>query len=284
MTPRALTFRSPSGLVSPSTEQLVGDGADQVVEGLQGEGVAVGGQVAGTGELAGCRVVQLHIRGGLRRCFAALVFFGVELGGGLGDEPVGDDRSAADPVGELVVDPPGTGLGQASGLLGDASGLPGGDLAAAYSFPELGVAVRKVECVGHQVPRRGRGPAHRGGQGLRCERRHRGCPVATEGLIGGQDVQCRPAGGLDPGVGGGGVQDRPLVGQAEAADLDPAGLDLDGCGFGEHAGGVEVSDLDSLSGCRAHGTSQASTTDSRRPQKPLSTRVLRNCWKNFRQP
>ena len=46
-------------------------------------------------------------------------------------------------------------------------------------------------------------------------------------------------------------------------------------GFGggfEHAGGVEVADLVLLPDRGAHGSSQASTTDTRWPQNPLSTR------------
>ena len=41
--------------------ELVGDRAQQVVEGLQGGGVAVGGQVAGPGVVAGCGVGQLDV-------------------------------------------------------------------------------------------------------------------------------------------------------------------------------------------------------------------------------
>ncbi len=132
-----------------------------------------------------------------------------------------------------------------------------------------GSAPRPVSSPSRRPATRGRTPPPPGSRHHRATRRRPAPPS-------------RAARGLDPGVGGGGVQDGPLVGQQQAADLDPAGLDLDPCGFGEHAGGVEVSDLDPLPGCRAHGTTQASTTDSRRPQKPLSTRDLRNCWKNCR--
>ena len=43
-------------------EQLVGDGAEEVVEDLQGEGVAVRGEGAACGEVARGRVGQLHVR------------------------------------------------------------------------------------------------------------------------------------------------------------------------------------------------------------------------------
>ena len=63
-----------------------------------------------------------------------------------------------------------------------------------------------------------------------------------------------------------------MGGELELAERGAAfGLFGFGGGF-EHAGRVEVADLVLLPDCRAHGSSQASTTDTRRPQNPLSTR------------
>ena len=72
-----------------------------------------------------------------------LVGFGVVLGDGEGDQPVGDHgaEGAVGAGGEPVVDPAGAGQRQGVGLLGDPAGLPGGHLQALDSFPEQGEAV-----------------------------------------------------------------------------------------------------------------------------------------------
>ena len=81
-----------------------------------------------------------------------------------------------------------------------------------------------------------------------------------------------PGRSLDAGLGGGGVQDRPLVGQLELAQRRSSFGAFGLGGRFEHAGRVEVADLEPLPGYRAHGTSQASTSDTRTAQNPLSTR------------
>ena len=67
--------------------------------------------------------------GGLGVFFAFFLVLGVELGG-VGDEPVGDDRAegAVGALGELFVDPAGGVQGESTGLGGDPAGLPGGHL------------------------------------------------------------------------------------------------------------------------------------------------------------
>ena len=74
---------------------------------------------------------------------ALFLFFGVVLGDGQGDQPVGDDgaEAAVGAGGEPLVDPAGADQGQGVGLLGDPAGLPGRHLQAVDAFPEQGEAV-----------------------------------------------------------------------------------------------------------------------------------------------
>ena len=126
------------------------------------------------------------------------------------------------------------------GLAGDPAGLPGRHLQPTYTFPEQGEAVAQVEGVGDQLRPGRRGHAQREGERFRGERRHGGCPVTAERLVG---QQGRAAEGLDPGVGGGGVQVGPVGGELELAERGSSfGLFGLGGGF-EHTGGVEVADL-----------------------------------------
>ena len=54
-------------------------------------------------------------------------------------------------VSELVVDPAGSGVGEAVGLSGDAAGLPGRHLEAFEALPQEGMAVAQVEGVRDQL-------------------------------------------------------------------------------------------------------------------------------------
>src|SRR5215211_5967383 len=98
---------------------------------------------------------ELDVPGGLATVLTAGVVGGVEPSDGLGNQPVGDHGAAADPLGELVVDPACSCLREAPGLLDDAAGLPGRDDEATYPLPQLRVPVLHVHDVGHQVPCRG---------------------------------------------------------------------------------------------------------------------------------
>ena len=109
----------------------------------------------------------------------------------------------------------GAGLREAVGLAGDPAGLPGRHLEPADAFPEEGEAVAQVEGVGDQLCPGRRGDAEREGERFGGERGDRRGAVAAERLVG---QQGRPAGGLDAGVGGGGVQDGPVGGELELAE------------------------------------------------------------------
>ena len=135
-------------------------------------------------------------------------------------------------------------------------------------FQQQREPVAQVQGVGDQLCPGRRGHAQGERERLGGERRHQRGAVTAQRLVG---QQGRAAGGLDAGVGGGGVQDRPVVGQRSLrnAARRSASFGLDG-GF-EHAGGVEVADLVLLPDRGAHGTSQASTTDTRGRESPVST-------------
>ena len=186
----------------------------------------------------------------------------------LGDETVDDHRAAGAAVGELFVDPDRGGLGEAVGLAGDPAGLPGRHLQPGHAFPEKREPVAQVEGVGDQLCPGRRGHAQRQRERFGGERRHGRGAVAAERLVG---QEGGTAEGLDPGVGGGGVEVGPVGGELELAERGSSfGLFGLGGGF-EHAGGVEVADLVLLPDRGAHGTSQASTTDTRGRESPVST-------------
>ena len=79
-----------------------------------------------------------------------------------------------------------------------------------------------------------------------------------------------------------GLQHRPLVGQPQ---LEHRGAAFGSFGLGggfEDTGGVEVLDLELLDGCRAHGSIQAATTDTRAGPEPLVHRDSRANVAGFR--
>ena len=114
----------------------MGDRTDLVVERLEDQGVAGGFEVGGAEEVGGLGVGEGDVPAGPATVFAVLVVLGVIPGDGLGDEAVDDDRPAGGAVGELFVDPDRGRLGEAVGLAGDPAGLPGRHLEPAEAFPE----------------------------------------------------------------------------------------------------------------------------------------------------
>ena len=251
-------------------EQLVGDRTDLVVERFEHQGVAGGFEVGGAEEVGGLGVGEGDVPAGLGVVLPVFVVLGVVDRDGLGDEPVDDHGAAGAAVGELFVDPDRGGLGEAVGLAGDPAGLPGRHLQPADAFPEEGEAVAEVEGVGDQLRPGRRGHAQREGERFRGERRHGRCAVAAQRLVG---QQRGTAERLDPGVGGGGVEVGPVRGQLELAERGSSfGLFGLGGGF-EHAGRVEVADLVPSRTVVLMGPSQASTTDTRGRESPVSTGV-----------
>ncbi len=114
----------------------------------------------------------------------------------------------------------------------------------------------QVEGVADQLPAAAGETADRDRERLGGERGHRRGAVATQRLVGQQDVEGGSTGGLDSGVGGGGVQVGPVRGEAELEELAPAELALVVPSRLEHPGGVEVLDLARLPDHRAHGTTK----------------------------
>ena len=90
----------------------------------------------------------------------------------MGDESVDDDGAAGAAVGEVFVDPDRGGLGEAVGLAGDPSGLPGRHLQPGQPFPEQRESVAQVEGVGDQLGPGRRGHAQGEGERFGGERRH----------------------------------------------------------------------------------------------------------------
>ena len=122
-----------------------------VVERLEGEGVAGGFEVGGAEEVRRVGVGQRDVPPGLDGVLPVFVGLGVVGGDGVGDQTVDNDRAAGAAVGEVFVDPDRGGLGEAVGLAGDPSGLPGRHLQPGQPFPEEWEAVAQVEGVGDQL-------------------------------------------------------------------------------------------------------------------------------------
>ena len=211
-----------------------------------------------------------------RRC----VLVGVERRGGLGDEPVDDDRVRSRSGRRAGRRPSGHRPWGGAGSVG----RPGGP---ARRGP--GPRRTRFQSLGWRCGGPGRRPsgcAPRPGDMPIATARASGANAATAGCRRRRASRRRPArraraaGGLDPGVGGGGVQDRPLVGELRRrTSLRRTRRSF---GRGERRARRRGRGLRPrpAPGCRAHGTNQAPTTDSRAP-KPLSTGVLRNCREEF---
>ena len=166
-------------------------------------------------------------------------------------------------------------------LLGDPAGPPDRDVQRLGAAPGVREPVDQVEGVGDQGHRGGGGHAEGEAEGFGRERRHRGGAVTAERLVGVQVAVAAPDGGA--GVGGGGVQDAPLVGELELVELGFAG----GVPFvvaqgGEQRVGSEVVDPGPVAGCAAHGSSQARATDTRRGSEPLVHKGIEEVFSAYR--
>ena len=123
--------------------ELVGDGADQVVEGLEDQGVAAGGKVAVPDVEGRVGVADLDVRGGGGVLLTLLLLLGVVLRDREGDQPVGDDRpegavgAGRRGVGRPSGRRPAGGCGSVGRRGGPARPAP----QAAYAFPQQGEAV-----------------------------------------------------------------------------------------------------------------------------------------------
>ena len=172
----------------------------------------------------------------------------------------------------MRVDPPGGLVGHRVGEDGDVAALPGRDLEGGDAFPGFGEAVAQLEGVGDQLLGGDRGDPQGDGEGFGGVGGDLGAALAAQRLVG-QEGFAAPGG--DTGLGGGGVEHGPLVGDEQ---LVPGGCAFAVVGVGEEVEqrfGVEVLETPVLLRCFAHGTSQAATTDTRPgPETPYSTGVL----------
>ena len=161
-------------------------------------------------------------------------------------------------------------------LLGDPAGPPDRDVQRLGAAPGVREPVDQVEGVGDQGHRGGGGDAEGEAEGFGCERGHRGGAVTAERLVGVQVAVAAPGGGA--GVGGGGVQDAPLVGELELVEVGLAAGSFVVAQGGEQRVGSEVVDPGPVAGCAAHGSSQARATDTRRGSEPLVHKGIRGVF------
>ena len=146
------------------------------------------------------------------------VLLGHVLGDGLGDGAVEEgDPDGVQPRGEDPVDVGGGLHRQGVGLLGDPAGPPDRDVQRLGAAPGVREPVDQVEGVGDQRHRGTGGDAEGEAEGFGRERGHRRGAVAAEGLVGVQVRVAAPDRGA--GVGGGGVQEAPLVGELELVEV-----------------------------------------------------------------
>ena len=159
-------------------------------------------------------------------CAAALFgFVGHVPGEGFFEEPV--ELGGVDLVGdggEVPVDVAG-GLGErCGGLVGDAAGFPGGQVAGGDAFPEAGEAVAQLEGVA-EVAFAGFGrQADGGGELGDGELRDQGCAGSGERDAGVAEGPQPDGRGFVDGFGG--VDDGPLHGGLEQVGFGPVGLGL----------------------------------------------------------
>ena len=250
-------------------EQLVGDGTDLVVERLEDQGVAGGFEVGGAEEVGGLGVGQGDVPTGLGVVLAVFVVSGSYAAIAWATSRSTIDRAAGAAVGELFVDPDRRGLGQPVGLAGDPAGLPGRHLEPTDAFPEEGEAVAQVEGVGDQLCPGRRGHAQRQRERFGGERGHGRGAVPAERLVGQQGGTAER---LDTGVGGGGVEVGPVGGELELAEraLRVRLCSLSAAASSTPAGSRSPTSYSSRT-VVLMGLSQASTTDSRGRESPVST-------------
>ena len=264
------------GVAQPA--ELLGDVADELVEGGQVVGVTGGLEPGGAGELARPRVGEGDVPPGPGGLFLRGLLLGREPGGGEGDEPLdGGEPEPVDPAGELLVDPPGGLERQGAGVGGDPAGLPGRHLAGLDLRAQQREPVPQVEGVRHQRHRGLGGDPHRRTELLGHERAPPPGSRPRRGRRRSRDSPGRPASPqvAVPGLGRGRVHARTTGRRAAACAAAPPGPPL---GLGdrrEQAGGVEVLDLDRRCADCLHGPTQPGTTDS--PDGPRS-RCPQDVW------
>ena len=168
--------------------------------------------------------------------------------------------------------------GQGVGLLGDPAGPPERDVQGLGAAPGVREPVDQVEGVGHQGHRGAGGDAEGEAEGFGRERGHRGVPSPPRDSSASRCAVAAPDGGA--GVGGGGVQEAPLVGELELVEVGLAAAYFVVAEGGEQRVGSEVVDPGPAGGCCAHGSTQARATDSRRGSEPL---VHKGIGDNFRR-
>ena len=264
----AVTLRTPRGAGSPCGLEVGGGGADPVVEVGEGHRVADDVELAGAGVLGGVGVVQHHVPGRLRPFLAGGVLLGHVLGDGLGDGAVEEgDPHGVQPGGEHPVDVGGGLHGQGVGLLGDPAGPPDRHVQRLGAAPGVREPVDQVEGVGHQRHRGAGGDAEGEAEGFGRERGHRGVPSPPRDSSASRCGVAAPDRGA--GVGGGGVQDTPLVGELELVELGLAAAYLGVLEGTSSASGPRSSTPDRLVAAAAHGSSQAAATDTRTGSEPL---------------
>ena len=206
------------GILVAGGLEVGGGGADPVVQVGEGHRVPDDVELAGAGVLGRVRVVQGHVPGLPGLFLAGGVLLGHVRRDGLGDGAVEEgDPDGGQPGGEDPVDVGGGLHRQGVGLLGDPAGPPDRDVQRLGAAPGVREPVHQVEGVGDQRHRGGGGHAEGEAEGFGCERGHRGGAVTAERLVGVQVAVAAPDGGA--GVGGGGVQDAPLVGELELAEV-----------------------------------------------------------------
>ena len=124
--------------------ELVGDGAEQVVEGFEGQGVAGGGQVAGAGVEGGVGVAEGDVGVGLGVWLrAVLVSSGsyLAMARATSRSVMTGPRLPSVRAARRWSTQRAPASGQGVGLLGDPAGLPGRHLQPGDAFPEQREAV-----------------------------------------------------------------------------------------------------------------------------------------------
>ena len=156
-------------------------------------------------------------------------------------------------------------------------GAPGGHVEGLDAAPGLREAVDQVEGVSHKCHRRRRGDTQGQAERFGCEGGNPRGALTAQRLVG---LEVRvPAPGSDSGVGGGGVQDAPLVGEHQLVagrfPFAPVGV---GEG-GEQRVGSEVVDPGRGVGCLTHGSTQALPTDIERGlRSPCPQGIDEDSW------
>ena len=219
----------------------------------------------------GLGVGEGDVPAGVRVVLPVFVGLGVVGGDRVGDQPVDDDRAAGAAVGEVFVDPDRGGLGEAVGLAGDPRACQAGTSKPGQPFPEDGEAVAQVEGVGDQLCPGRRGHAQRQRERFGGERRHRRvCRPRPS------DSSARSA--APPNVSTPGVRQWQGAGRPSAQRAGACGTRVRGCSRSSARGRARARRRRRGRRPRTRsrtvvlmGLSQASTTDTRGRESPVST-------------